>query len=137
MTLALISIAIMGASCKKDKIQSNIPGEWHCSTEECDIYVAFNQDGSFELFQKLGEGRYYLYLGKWNADKDILDGTYNDGQPWGSSYRVEFDGSDKMTLNATNGSGETNTYTRKSIPEDIRNNHLVGVKSEENPAPLF
>lgn len=137
MTLALLSVIIMGTGCKKEKIQSNIAGEWHCTVEECDIYLAFNPEGTFELYQKLGEGRYYQYNGTWSVDKDIVSGTYNDGTSWGSSYQVKFNGSDKMTFSATNGSGEVNTYTRTSIPEEVMNGYLVAVKSEEIPVPAL
>lgn len=137
MTLALLSMALIAGGCKKEKIQSNIAGEWHCSVEECDIYLAFDPDGTFELYQKLGEGRYYQYNGSWSTDKNIVSGTYDDGTPWGSSYEVEFDGSDKMTFSATNGSGEVNTYTRTSIPEEVRNGYLVAVKGEESPLPAL
>lgn len=137
MTLALLSVIIMGTGCKKEKIQSNIAGEWHCTVEECDIYLAFNPEGTFELYQKLGEGRYYQYNGTWSVDKDIVSGTYNDGTSWGSSYQVKFNGSDKMTFSATNGSGEVNTYTRTSIPEEVMNGYLVAVKSDEIPVPAL
>lgn len=137
MTLALISIAIMGTGCKKDKIQTDVIGEWHCVAGECDIYLGFSQDNTFELYQKLGEGRYYLYKGAWSADKDIISGQYNDGTPWGSSYQVTMKGPDNMTMTATNGSGEVNTYTREAIPEKVKDEHLVAVKSMEIPAPTL
>lgn len=137
MTLALISVAIMGTGCKKDKIQADVVGEWHCTVGISDIYVAFGEDSTFELFQKLGEGRYYLYTGTWSVDKDIISGEYNDGTPWGSSYKISMNGPDSMTMTATNGSGEVNTYTREAVPEKVREEHLIAVKSLEIPAPTL
>lgn len=137
MLLTLISMLFMGTGCKKDKLQANVIGEWHCSVEECDIYLAFSPDGTFELYQKLGEGRYCQYNGTWNADKDVLSGNYNDGTPWGSSYEVKSEGSDKLVFTATNGSSEVNTYVRETIPEEVRKESLVTVKSGGIPVPVL
>lgn len=122
-------MAFLGTSCEKEDYPALIEGEWHYATDECDIYISFTSEGSFELFQRLGEGRYRLYNGSWRLKEETLSGEYNDGNPWGSSYKVSFEGSDKMTLTANNGSKEAITYTRKSIPEEVLNNSTCEVRS--------
>lgn len=140
LAFALFGMTIVCASCNTtEQTASLIEGEWHHNTELCDIYVSFASTGNFELFQKLGEGRHYLYCGTWSLEGDTLSGVYNDGTPWGSSYTVSFDGDNTMTLTATNGSSESNTYTRKAIPEEVRNESATQVRSVELdiPAPIL
>ena len=47
------------ASCEKEKQQAvdlslTVAGEWHCTPEayDADIYVAFDTDGVFHLYQR-------------------------------------------------------------------------------------
>lgn len=141
LTLALVGVMFSCASCDKDeKTATLVEGEWHYTSEQCDIYVSFASTGDFELYQKLGEGRHYLYIGTWALEDEILSGEYNDGTPWGSSYTVSFEGDNKMTLTATNGSSERNTYSRTAIPEEVRQESICKVRSGvamEIPAPIF
>ena len=113
---------IAATGCKKEdkKIdyKANLIGEWHCAPDnmDADIYVEFAQDGSFALYQQVGEGRYRNFSGSWECEENILSGTYADGTPWGSSYQMDFD-DDTMTLTAMNGSNEVMTYIREDIPD--------------------
>lgn len=134
IALALLAVVVMGTSCDKNDYPSMVEGEWRYTTEECDIYVAFGSTGTFELFQRLGQGRYYLYNGSWDMEDERLSGEYNDGNPWGSSYEVSFDGSDKMTLRALNGSAESNTYLRTRIPEEVRAEAQCAVRGDMQSA---
>lgn len=130
MILTLLATLTLASGCKEVTSPSMIEGEWHCATQECDIYISFATTGTFQLYQQLGEGRHHLYNGTWTLDKNTLSGEYNDGTPWGSDYTVAFgDGSDTMTLTATNGSAEAHTYTRTTIPEDVREGSVVEVRS--------
>ena len=85
---------------------------------DAEIYVEFVQDGSFALYQQVGEGRYRKFTGLWQCEENILSGTYADGSPWGSTYQMEFnDGI--LTLTALNGSNEVMTYIKKDIPGEV------------------
>ena len=100
---------------------TKVVGEWHCVADEydADVYVAFYADAKFDEYQRLGEGCYRHYAGTWSMTKDVLSGVYADGVEWGSSYKVSFDG-DTMMLTANNDSAETMTYTKESIPTDVK-----------------
>ena len=141
--LALVAVT----SCKPDNkpedekpvdYKALVIGEWHCAPAEfnADIYVAFNENGSFDLYQKIGDGRHRHYSGKWNAQDSILSGTYSDGSPWGSTYQMVFNDDDTLVLTAL--SDEAMTYTRKSIPSDVKENS-IDVKSadEDDYCPVF
>ena len=53
----------MIAGCKKDggkSLDQTILGEWHSTSISVngDIYLSFSEDKTYELYQKIGEGRY-------------------------------------------------------------------------------
>lgn len=144
LSVLIVGLAIVFAatSCKNANIPTLIEGEWHYSDDHCDIYVAFSSASTFELFQRLGEGRYYHYDGTWSLSKGVISGTYSDGTAWGSSYEVDFDGDNTMMLTATNGSSESNTYTRTQIPDEVLDYSTSGLRSQleesaEQPAPVL
>lgn len=117
---------ITATGCKKDEkvidCKATLPGEWHCTPAEldADIYAAFDENGRFDLYQKLGEGRYRHYTGTWECKGNTLSGNYSDGNAWGSSYTVEFTDQDHMTFTALNGSKEVMVYTRESVPSEVK-----------------
>ncbi|MGN1210535.1 MAG: hypothetical protein ACI4TM_02535 [Candidatus Cryptobacteroides sp.] len=124
MAFLIVPVLIL-FSCTKDGVSADgIFGEWHCHDLESDIYVSFSSDGVFGLYQQIGEGRYRFYYGSWSFDGQVLSGNYSDGTGWGSSYSVSFEGSDRMTLTALNGSSEAVTYTRTSIPASVIDNSV-------------
>ena len=63
---------VMSACSKEDK---DICGEWHLSDisvvtkaqepYDISVYLAFSKDGNFDLYQKLQDGKYVHYTGKW------------------------------------------------------------------------
>ena len=124
MLAALALLVTTG--CKKDEkpvdYKGMLPGEWHCAATEfgVDIYVGFDENGAFDLYQMLGEGRYRHYTGNWSIKGDVLSGTYSDGTSWGSSYKMSFSGEDSMALTAQNGSEDAMAYSRESIPSEVK-----------------
>ena len=64
-------MVITATGCKKDAkpidCMATLPGEWHCLPEgiDAEVYAAFEESGSFDLYQKVGEGRYRHYTGTW------------------------------------------------------------------------
>lgn len=125
--LAVAAVGMLSAvSCSKESdLRSDIIGEWHFSDMETDVFIEFRADGDYELFQKIGAGRYRGYAGKWKLEKNILSGTYNEGDDWGSSYRVDIKSFDTLVLSAMNGSEEKNIYKREDIPADVRESALI------------
>lgn len=127
---AAVFAIVCAVSCRKEEKKINnadtIIGEWHCTPEglEADIYVAFDADGEFELYQKVGEGRHRHYWGTYGIEGNTLSGTYSDGDPWGSSYSMEFVSDGEMKLTALNGSDEVTTYLREDIPAEVKENAL-------------
>lgn len=120
----LIALLLVATGCKKDKpvdYAKLIIGEWHCAPEtfEADVYLALDTDGTFDLYQQIGEGRHRHYSGEWEINENVLSGIYSDGQAWGSNYQVSFSGGDAMSLKALNGSEEVMKYSREAIPSEV------------------
>ena len=129
-TLALVSCGKEKNAPKVDNT-AKVVGEWHCAPEDMDVdvYVAFDAAGTFDEYQRLGEGRYRHYAGTWSVAKNDLSGVYADGTEWGSSYTLSFDG-DTMTLTANNESAEAMVYTKSVIPAKIKDEAIDPLGSE-------
>ena len=110
---------------------AKIIGEWHCAPEgyDVDVYVAFDAAGTFDEYQRLGEGRYRHYEGTWSVEKNVLSGVYADGTEWGSTYTISFSG-DTMTLTANNESAEAIVYTKTEIPAEVKDEAIEPLGSE-------
>ena len=82
-----------------------------------DVYLSFAEEGTFELYQMIGQGRFRKFSGSWAYEEGLLTGTYKSGKAWGSSYEVSVDG-ETLTLTAS-VSGEVDSYKKASIPESV------------------
>jgi len=124
-----IALLLIATGCKKDKPVDHaklVIGEWHCAPEtfEADVYLALDTDGTFDLYQQIGEGRHRHYSGEWDLDGTTLSGTYSNGDNWGSGYQVSFSGDNTMSLKALNGSEEVMKYSREAIPSEVINGSI-------------
>ncbi|MBO7313058.1 MAG: lipocalin family protein [Alistipes sp.] len=130
MVAALFALAITGCNKENDtpadNLATKVVGEWHCTPEEYDIdvYVSFTAEGTFDEYQRIGEGRYRHYTGTWAMNKSELSGVYADGTAWGSSYKVSFSGED-MLLTSTNDTAETMTYVKEIIPDEVKHSAIA------------
>jgi hypothetical protein len=125
-------VALGLASCTKvDKNVEKISGEWYWQGTEADvdleIYLAFNKDNTFDLFQKIGDGAFRHYTGTFNFDGKTLNGVYSDKTAWRYSYEALVDGNN-LTLSYI-GEERSLTYVRKSIPFTVKQHHTEPLKS--------
>ena len=106
-----ILLAICLSGCKK-KDGVSVVGCWQLESietrasigdVEVDVYLRFAADKTFEIHQMLGEGRYRHFTGTYTLTGKVLDGTYEDGTKWGSSYEVA-NGKGTLTLTSLVGS---------------------------------
>lgn len=133
----VIATILLAASCqeKADKVVDQIAGEWHYTNSESevneDVYVSFATDGSFELYQKIGDGAYWYSEGTFTLDAEtmVLTGVYTDRYPWKYSYKVTVNDR-TLTLSAMELEGYSTTYTRETIPAQVRKMSLPLTKSE-------
>ena len=138
MICAALLIAGCGNKEEKKSLEDLIIGEWHstslsmseASSYAGEVYVGFNADKTFELYQKIGEGAFRLYRGTWNLDGDILAGKYNDGEEWGTPYQISIDGKTLAMKYSIHDSEVTVVYTSAIIPSEVKVGCEVVVKSE-------
>ena len=129
------ALAFVGCGKENDapKVDNatKVVGEWHCAPEgyDVDVYVAFDAAGTFDEYQRLGEGRYRHYEGTWSVEKNVLSGVYTDGTEWGSTYTISFSGY-TMTLTANNESAEAIVYTKTEIPAEVKDEAIEPLGSE-------
>ena len=119
--------------CKKEDqptLKDKICGEWRGVelTADAGIYISFSSNGTFELYQKLDSEGFELRRGHWSLDGDVISGTYNDQEAWATSYKVSVVG-ESLTLVAQDGTEETNVYVKTTIPDGVKENCSVVVKS--------
>lgn len=83
------------------------------------VYIDFKSTGSFDLYQKIGEGRYTKFTGTYKLDSDgKLSGTYDGGSAWGP-YTAALSGT-SLTLSTAS---ETDKYNKiNAIPGSVTSN---------------
>ena len=85
------------------------------------VYVAFNTNGQFDLYQQLGQGWYNHYTGTWQFNEGTLQGKYSNDAAWGP-WTVALDNG---TLSLTKGT-EQDTYKKISgIPDSVTSGAIV------------
>ena len=108
----------------------DVTGSWELSGVETkvsvgsvnvSVYISFTSDGSFTLYQKIGDGRYSVFTGTYTLSSDNkLSGKYSNNTAWGP-YTAALSGG-KLTLTSAGGK-EVDTYTKiSSIPAAVSGN---------------
>ena len=127
---AAVAICLTAACQKEDgpevTVDPAIVGEWHLSTVEVDgafqtypydVYLAINNDGTFELYQKSGtQVRYTKFTGTCKSEGQILSGVYSSGTPWGDSYTAIVSGG-LLVLTSSDGV-EVQEFTKESLSQE-------------------
>lgn len=129
----MIIAALALISCGKDSqtLEQKLCNEWHSTTLaiEADIYLDFNSDKTFEIFQQIGQGAHRLYRGTWKLSDGVLSGKYNDGETWAADYTIDITGN-SLKMTSKNDAAEESIFTSATIPALVKENCVVEVKSE-------
>ena len=137
-SLMMLALSFLSASCEPDPKDTPLvlEGQWQITQlttkavtigdQQVDVYIAFSGDGSFDLYQMLGTGRYRKFTGSWTlTDNHLLSGSYSGGKEWASTYEVTMDDAQtQMTLTSTATPQEVSTYRKQPIPQDVIDNAL-------------
>lgn len=143
---ALIAVSAL-TSCRKDNPTSGgepardnpVTGTWHLVSwtglTSADIYISFNESGSFDLYQRLYSPIFEHLTGSWSLSGEILSGAYDDGVTWRTDYKVRINASgDMLTLVATDNAEDKASYSKAEIPEEILSGNL-SIKSSDDTCP--
>lgn len=149
ITKILMSVALLFAvACTPDNGDSTKPvnwsdegvicGEWQLTRwganqdTEIQVYMAFNEDNTFDLYQRLYSVVWIHYTGTFSLDGTTLSGSYSDGEAWKRNYTVAY-ASEPRRIRLTNTEDKTDVgiYTEQSIPEHIidESNDSANVRS--------
>lgn len=130
MILMLI-ISLVMVSCKEEQPKVlDITGQWELAdivdtksvqigSETVEIYIDFKADNTFELWQKLGEGRHRKHEGTWTLTESVLTGKYSDGKAWGASYEVSRE-EGTLTMSEQKAGLQTYIYNTCTIPDSLK-----------------
>lgn len=128
--IAVLTLMSCGKSPDSQTLEQKLCNEWHSTTLaiEADIYLDFNSDKTFEIFQQIGQGAYRLYRGTWKLSDGVLSGKYNDGETWAADYTIGITGN-TLKMTSQNDAAEESLFTSAAIPAQVKENCVVEVKS--------
>lgn len=135
--IAAAAVLLLGTSCQKDSdaLTAKLAADWHYTAQENgvteEVWISFTADGTFEMFQKIGDGPYWYTSGEFEYDVDskVLSGIYSDRYPWKYTYAITL--TDKtLQMAAVELASHSVTYTREFIPAQVREKSLPLTKAE-------
>lgn len=124
--MMLLALAVVG--CEKTSVngssKSALDGEWVLTSwneaePEFNVYIDFNEDNTFEIYQQVWSFDYELYTGTYTITGDIVTGVYADGSIWACGYKFVKDG-DTLTMYSQEDQSVVSVYTKCEIPAEIK-----------------
>jgi len=122
---AVISLLLTACGNEKENKVLDITGQWELieiQTKSAqigdaviEVYIDFKKDNTFDLWQKLGEGRHEKLSGTWALSDNILSGKYDDKKDWGTSYDVSIESGNLIMVENKTGT-EKCIYSKCTIP---------------------
>lgn len=122
-------LALAALSCKKEipTEEMSIEGCWELTSVQTkaatignvtvEVYLEFSKE-QFNVYQKLVEGRFSKYTGRYILAEGKLTGTYSNGRPLSSEYTVTLE--DNRLILETSGGKEADIYNKiDKIPDSV------------------
>lgn len=132
--IILFAVLVMMVSACGDKGSDSkkgldITGQWELidietkaaqiGEAEIEVYIEFNKDNTFNLWQMIGAGRFEKMTGEWTLNQNVLSGKYSDKKDWGTTYDVAVESGNLLMTEMKTGK-ETCIYRKCTIPSDIK-----------------
>ena len=92
---------------------------WNEATPEFNVYIDFNEDGTFEMYQQVWSLDYELFTGNYVINGDIVTGTYIDGTNWACGYKFAKEGN-TLTMYSQEDQSVASVYEACEIPAEIK-----------------
>ena len=130
---AVLVLFVMTSCQEKTGRAFPFAGEWHYTATENgvaeDVWVSFLSDGTFEMYQQIGEGPYWYSYGEFTYNEGVLSGIYSDRYRWKYDYEISVKGN-TLEMTALGIENYSVIYTKESIPSEVREKSLPLTKSE-------
>lgn len=114
-----------GGEGKEWNSTGKLVGEWELTSwsgtsSEERVYLRFNEDNTFEMYQRVYSVLWMRYSGTFTLKDSILKGFYADGESWSNDYKIEFSNEPlRIRLTSVSDSDDVSVYSSTSIPEDV------------------
>lgn len=105
------------------------------------VYMDFTAEKTFDIYQKVGSvSRFRKYSGTYSVAGSIVTGVYNDGEKWGSAYRVSLEADGEVLVmtavtldaaGAVTAEGEVTKYVKASLAQEDKDAADIMTKSAE------
>ena len=92
---------------------------WNDTTPEFHVYIDFNSDNTFEMYQQVWSFDYEYFDGQYNLTGDVLTGLYSNGTAWACGYRVSVVNG-QLIMYSQEDQSVTSVYEKCTIPEEIK-----------------
>ena len=139
IVLAALGLCLFAGcgSSDKEKVSPTaklLVGEWQLKTwtgetpQDFDIYLSFDADNTFEIYQRLAEVKYQKFTGSYQVQNDVLIVQYSGGKIFGSTYDLTFNESGStltLTLTSSTNVTEVIVYERSTIPNSVKEGAAV------------
>ena len=101
---------------------------------DVDIYIDFDNDGKFAIYQRTESLEYTVFNGTYTMDEEnaIVSGVYNDGTAWLCDYSYVVEGK-TLTLTNVDNSAEVAVYEESEVPASATANTRSASVSDVKP----
>lgn len=84
---------------------------------DVDIYIDFDNDGKFAIYQRTESLEYTVFNGTYTIDEEnsVVSGVYDDGTAWLCDYNYVVEGK-TLTLTNVDNSSEVAIYEESEVP---------------------
>ncbi|MBQ0080730.1 MAG: lipocalin family protein [Alistipes sp.] len=122
----LMLLCAMACGGGSDTPQIPINGDWQLKSMNNmpfvagDVYITFNSNATFELYQKIGTSDFEHFSGTYQLSATKILGKYTDGTSWLCDYSYTIH-NDTLTL-TDDETSDNYVYESCEIPEDVISN---------------
>ena len=116
-------------------------GCWHLvslygAEVDVDIYIDFDNDGKFVIYQRTDNLAYTVFDGTYTVDTEnsVISGVYSDGTTWLTSYNYVVDKENKtLTLTSVKNPSEVAVYEASEAPSSATVKSRCALISDVKP----
>lgn len=124
--VVLLAMTLVG--CENNKPDNGKSGalsgewvltSWNDAAPEFNVYIDFNSDGTFEIYQQVWSFDYELYTGTYTVKGDIVTGVYADGTNWACGYKFAL-ADNTLNMYSQEDMSIASVYEACEIPAEIK-----------------